>query len=580
MKDKFLTKNTKITINEVKPNGLKTAEKVYDEDGKINKKALKDFSKKLSDYYNFDDGEEDALKDPPKVGRDDELEGYEVEAKGAGKMSSYKYDDEDTEVYEKFVERIDDLNDTSEYDKLFGTTDGFGEGKKDNVWDDVKKYSDKYKEYKYDEPDQYQLTPRVRVTKGVTESKVNKTNKMKRLNFKNEFKSDSDMVGLIPENYKKDGNTFLMTDGNKLYKVRWDNTLNEATILNFKDKSMIVENRNKMKKLYNYKYSDSMGKTNDYVTESQMMRNMMVMVKDKSFINEQEEVEVDPFDDAVIQQKADDKAAADKVVSDKAAADKAAIPKPVTSYVEKTYKIGGQDIIFRYPQISRDGGKTQEDAKKTPIIIRGPKGLVLVDKKTHKVIQGDPKKLFNYSVNSSPNGSMMTAHNDFIKYVKTKLPNAQYKDFGATDPSQGSIEKSLTLLPQYYITNKDQQKDFRIVDKTIKNPDTGQPYTWIIRVKYVDNVDGNGVLKKKIVNDIMWLDPSSNTKGIAIRPHGSGGKDFWYDDKGLASGKNKNIILPGSIVTQLGDLMQAQIIKTKAKYERSPQTGRMYPTGN
>lgn len=284
MKDKFLTKNTKITINEVKPNGLKTAEKVYDEDGKINKKALKDFSKKMSDYYNFDDGEEDALKDPPKVGRDDELEGYEVEAKGAGKMSSYKYDDEDTEVYEKFVERIDDLNDTSEYDKLFGTTDGFGEGKKDNVWDDVKKYSDKYKEYKYDEPDQYQLTPRVRVTKGVTESKDNKTNKMKRLNFKNEFKSDSDMVGLIPENYKKDGNTFLMTDGNKLYKVRWDNTLNEATILNFKDKSMIVENRNKMKKLYNYKYSDSMGKTNDYVTETNMMKKLM-----KTPLNEEKE---------------------------------------------------------------------------------------------------------------------------------------------------------------------------------------------------------------------------------------------------------------------------------------------------
>ena len=40
MKHKFLTKNTKITINEVKPNGLKTAEKVYDEDGKINKKSL------------------------------------------------------------------------------------------------------------------------------------------------------------------------------------------------------------------------------------------------------------------------------------------------------------------------------------------------------------------------------------------------------------------------------------------------------------------------------------------------------------------------------------------------------------
>jgi len=284
MKDKFLTKNTKITINEVKPNGLKAAEKVYDEDGKINKKALKDFSKKLSDYYDFDEGEESALKNPPKVSRDDELEEYEVEAKGAGKMSSYKYDDEDTEVYEKFVDRVDDLNDTTEYDKDFGTTDGFGAGKKDKVWDDIKKYSDKYKEYKYDEPDQYQLTPRVRVTKGVTESKDNKTNKMKRLNFKNEFKSDEHMKGLIPENYKNDGHTFLMSDGNQLYKVRWDNNINEATILNFKDKNMIVENRNKMKKLYNYKYSDSMGKTNDYITETKMMKKLM-----KTPLNEEKE---------------------------------------------------------------------------------------------------------------------------------------------------------------------------------------------------------------------------------------------------------------------------------------------------
>ena len=121
------------------------------------------------------------MENPPKVGRDDELEEYEVEAKGAGKMSSYKYNDEDTEVYEKFVDRVDDLNDTSEYDKNFGTTDGFGEGKKDNVWSDIKKYSDKYKQYKYDEPDEYQQTPRVRVTKGVSESKDNKNKKMNKM---------------------------------------------------------------------------------------------------------------------------------------------------------------------------------------------------------------------------------------------------------------------------------------------------------------------------------------------------------------------------------------------------------------
>ena len=72
------------------------------------------------------------------------------------------------------------------------------------------------------------------------------------------------MLQLIPENYKKDGHTFLMTDGNKIYKVRWDKSLKEGTVLGFKNKSKINEGMAKMKKLYNYKYSDSMGKTNDY----------------------------------------------------------------------------------------------------------------------------------------------------------------------------------------------------------------------------------------------------------------------------------------------------------------------------
>jgi len=284
MKHKFLTKNTKITINEVKPNGLKTAEKVYDEDGKINKKSLKDFSKKLSDYYNFD---EDEFIEPKVDRTQDETEPwdvYDTEALGAGKMYGLKYDNEDTDVYDSFEERNDKLNDTSDYDDLFGTHDGFGETKdKNNTYERLKDSSKKYKEYKYDLPTEYQKTPRVRVTKGVNE------NKMKRLNFKTEFKSDADMVGLIPENYKKDGHTFLMSDGNQLYKVRWDTALNEGSILGYKNKSMIVESRNKMKKLYNYKYSDSMGKTNDYITEGDAMRKMMDMVKGKSSLNEQEQ---------------------------------------------------------------------------------------------------------------------------------------------------------------------------------------------------------------------------------------------------------------------------------------------------
>ena len=64
---------------------------------------------------------------------------------------------------------------------------------------------------------------------------------MKRLNFKNEFTSVEEVKELIPENYKVDDHTFLMTDGNQTYKMRWDESLNEATVLNFKSTSLINE---------------------------------------------------------------------------------------------------------------------------------------------------------------------------------------------------------------------------------------------------------------------------------------------------------------------------------------------------
>ena len=45
---------------------------------------------------------------------------------------------------------------------------------------------------------------------------------MKRLNYKNKFTSEKEVLNLVPEGYKFDGNVFLMTDGNQTYKVRWD----------------------------------------------------------------------------------------------------------------------------------------------------------------------------------------------------------------------------------------------------------------------------------------------------------------------------------------------------------------------
>jgi len=75
-----------------------------------------------------------------------------------------------------------------------------------------------------------------------------------------------------------------MTDGNETYKVRWDDTLKEGTVLGYKNKNMINEDTNKMKKLFNYKYSDSMGKTNNYGEETKTFTKLFESTKGKSLL--------------------------------------------------------------------------------------------------------------------------------------------------------------------------------------------------------------------------------------------------------------------------------------------------------
>jgi len=281
MEKKFLTKNTKVTIKEESPNGLKTYEKIHKEDATINNDALKAIGKKLEDYY----GDELKELDPIlKVDRGQNSTGdvdvYDVEALGTG-MQALKYDDEGSETFKTFMKRMEDLNDTSEYDKEFGTKDGFGAtDEKDDTYEKLQKASDEYKKNKYDEPNPEIATRRVRVTN------ESKEIKMKRLNFKNEFTSVEEVKELIPENYKVDDHTFLMTDGNQTYKMRWDESLNEATVLNFKSSSLINENVRKMKQLYHFEYGDANKKTNNYTEETKTFKNLMESVKNKNLLSD------------------------------------------------------------------------------------------------------------------------------------------------------------------------------------------------------------------------------------------------------------------------------------------------------
>ena len=108
---------------------MKVADRVRKESGTFNTDSLKAFDKKISSYYDFD---KDEFIEPKVDRSQDESEPwdvYDTEALGAGKMYGLKYDNEDTDIYDSFEERNDELNDTSEYDDIFGTHDGFGETK-------------------------------------------------------------------------------------------------------------------------------------------------------------------------------------------------------------------------------------------------------------------------------------------------------------------------------------------------------------------------------------------------------------------------------------------------------------------
>lgn len=85
---------------------------------------------------------------------------------------------------------------------------------------------------------------------------------MKQLNFKKEFNGLANALTLIPENHKTDKNTFIMSDGNESYKIRWEGTMNEgrAITLEATNKKSMNESVDKIKHLFSYNSKDTLGK--------------------------------------------------------------------------------------------------------------------------------------------------------------------------------------------------------------------------------------------------------------------------------------------------------------------------------
>lgn len=83
--------------------------------------------------------------------------------------------------------------------------------------------------------------------------------KVKRLNFKTtQFLSEKHMFSLIPEDYKKDGSSFVMKDSiNEEYLIEWKvdskTNISEGIIINHENKTKLKEEFDRIKNLYQYK---------------------------------------------------------------------------------------------------------------------------------------------------------------------------------------------------------------------------------------------------------------------------------------------------------------------------------------
>jgi hypothetical protein len=229
-------------INLGEPSVQSGLNKVHKEDAKDADDYYKEVAKKLTGFQGIEVEESEGVV--KKVNRkDDQLEEedvYDIEALGPG-MLALKYDNEGTPVHKRFEERMEEMNgDDLTYKKLKG-------------------YSKKYLKHKYEKPEEYHQTPKVRVTnESQNYSDVIKENIFK---FKGNIKSKEHVLKLVdklPSRIRVNETEFAITDGEKYYKLLWEGNKKdgEAIVLFEKQPELVNEDINKMKHLWGFNPSD------------------------------------------------------------------------------------------------------------------------------------------------------------------------------------------------------------------------------------------------------------------------------------------------------------------------------------
>lgn len=149
-------------------------------------------------------------------------------------------------------------------------------------YDNAKKASGKFIDNK-------QKTKEVGLSKDIKtpkkETAFENTNKQKRLNFKStKFLGENHIFSLIPEDYKKNGNLFIMKDKNHdEYLIEWkiEENKSEGVVVKHENKKKLQEDFDRIKSLYTYKSEDYNNKlkNSDRLFENEIVKKNVVKLK-------------------------------------------------------------------------------------------------------------------------------------------------------------------------------------------------------------------------------------------------------------------------------------------------------------
>jgi hypothetical protein len=264
---------SKTFVSEATVPGLEVTNKAKGESGKVNKKAIKDVEKKLSDYDKDSKKETKDSTKPVKFNYTDDSESeYHQEMEIMNGQEMIQYDRDPSEIYKKRAEEAiagsSRMGNNPDWANVVVPGQGgdptFGKKLVKAIKASEKKRNDGTPTSKMFGDDWEVVADKGHKPYAFENAENNKEiikEKMKRLTFKKPFNGVNNALNLIPESYRVDNKVFEMTDGEESYRVRWEGSLNEgkAVVLMAADKTLVNEDMQKMKHLMGYKSEETLG---------------------------------------------------------------------------------------------------------------------------------------------------------------------------------------------------------------------------------------------------------------------------------------------------------------------------------